>query len=213
VLTNDRIRNGLVDVANRAEVEWYPATNLFSAATLPHAVRDRLVESTKESPGLKKRLARLLANLETFLGEPSLASWKNGEKKAALTTIAQLLRHKLTPAVAGLPLPELVEAAYDEIVEASELNFTEDHKGKPYCNSWWCFAEVTSQKEFDYPIFFAEAERVGYKRTTRHPEGIEQPNDLFRTDEHGNVLIDIENPQKILDHLRAKEFFFGSQKA
>jgi type I restriction enzyme M protein len=208
VLTNDRIRNGLIDIANRAEVEWYPATNMFSAATLPHAVRDQLAESTKESTGLKKRLAGVLADLETFLGEPSLASWKNGEKKEALTTITHLLRHKLTPAVAGLPLPELVEAAYDEIVEASELNFTEDHKGKPYCNSWWCFAEVASQKEFDCPIFFAEAEHVGYKRTTRHPEGIEQPNDLLRTDEHGNVLIDRDNPQKILDYLRAEGFFF-----
>ena len=212
VLTNDRIRNGLIDVANRAEVEWYPATNLLSGVTLSHAVRDQLIGGTNDSPGLKKRLAGLLADLGAFLADATLANWSNEAKKAALATLTRLLRDRLTPAVAGLQLPELVEAAYDEIVEASELNFTEDPKGKPYCNSWWCFAEVAGQKEFDHPIFFAEAGHVGYKRTTRHPEGIEQPNDLFQTDGHGNVLIDTTNPQKILDHLRTKKFFFASQK-
>jgi type I restriction enzyme M protein len=207
VLTNDRIRNGLIDVANRAEIDWYPATNLFGAATLSSAIIKELRAAAAESPGLNKRLERLLDELKEFLDEPKLSSWTDGEKKAALATVAQLLRDKLTPAVADLPFPELVEAAYDDIVESSELNFTEDPKGNPYCNAWWCFAEVTSQKDFDYAIFFAEAEHVGYKRTTRHPEGIDQPNDLFRTDEHGNVLINTDNPQKILDHLRAKNHF------
>jgi hypothetical protein len=160
--------------------------------TLSHDVRDQLIGGTNDSPGLKKRLAGLLADLGAFLAEATLANWSKEAKKAALATLTRLLRDRLTPAVAGLPLPELVEAAYDEIVEASELNFTENPKGKPYCNSWWCFAAVAGQKEFDYPIFFAEAGHVGYKRTTRHPEGIEQPNDLFHTDDHGNVLIDTD---------------------
>lgn len=35
--------------------------------------------------------------------------------------------------------------------------------------------------------------QVGSKRATRHPEAIEQPNDLFATDADGNIVIDTEN--------------------
>ena len=107
-----------------------------------------------------------------------------------------------------LPFREFIESSYDDLVEAADLNYTEDSRGANYCNAWWCFAEVTSKEPFDYPIFFAEAGQVGYKRTTRHPEGIEQPNDLFRTDAEGNIVIDTENPQTILDHLRAQRLLF-----
>ena len=92
-------------------------------------------------------------------------------------------------------------------MQAAELNYTEDPKGHNYCNAWWCFAEVTSQKNFDYEIFFAEAEHIGYKRSTRHPEGIPQPNDLFQADAEGNIVINTEKPTTILDHLRAKRLF------
>jgi hypothetical protein len=105
------------------------------------------------------------------------------------------------------PIPELLEVAYDEIVEASELNYSEDPHGQPYCNAWWCFSEVTLQQRFNPEIFFAEAEEVGYKRTTRHPEGIPQPNDLFKEDEQGHIKIDVENPNTILDALRQAHVF------
>ena len=48
VLRNNRIRTALIDLANRADVEWYPATNLFSRRRCPHAVRDQLVEATSK---------------------------------------------------------------------------------------------------------------------------------------------------------------------
>jgi hypothetical protein len=95
----------------------------------------------------------------------------------------------------------------NDLVEAADLNHSDDPRGRSYCNAWWCFAEVTSQAPFDYRIFFAEATHVGYKRTTRHPEGIDQANDLFSTDANGDVIIDTENPQTILDELRSRKSF------
>jgi type I restriction enzyme M protein len=207
VLTNDRLRNGLIDLANRSEVEWYPTSNLLTAASLPTDIRTQLTEACSESSGQKKKLASLFHEFDEFVAADAFEKFSIVQEKDARTAIARLLRDKITPAVARLPFRQLIESAYDDLVEAADLNHTEDPRGANYCNAWWCFAEVTANARFNYPIFFAEARQVGYKRTTRHPEGIEQPNDLFRTDADGNIVIDTENPQKILDHLRSRRLF------
>ncbi len=65
-------------------------------------------------------------------------------------------------------------------------------------NTWWVFGEVA--KELSYPIFMAEAEHVGYKRTSR---GIQKrPNDLFRVDKNGQVIVDDGKYETILDYVR-----------
>lgn len=206
VLENERIRNSLIQLVNRAEVEWYPSTNLLSDRSLPKEVREQITKGVEENPVNRRKLASVLEEFDRFVEADGLRSSTSEEGN---TTLARLLRDRLTPSLAALPLPKRIEGAYDDIVEASDLNFTEEPKGRPYCNAWWCFAEVTSQEMFDYDIFFAEADKVGYKRTTRHPEGIPQPNDLFREDKDGEVVIDTKNPKTILDHLRRRDFFFS----
>src|SRR5205085_1245452 len=208
ILTNDRLRNALIDLANKTEVEWYPSANLLAAETLPAAIREQMIEAAKKSNSLIKRLNERLEELDEFLAAKTLASFDEETQQQAATTVARLLRDRAPRDAGAMTLPELLEAAYDDIVEAAALNYTEDPEGTPYCNAWWCFAEVTAQPQFDYEIFFAEAEHVGYKRTTRHPDGIQQPNDLFQADGEGNIVIDTENPKTILDHLRSKRFFF-----
>jgi hypothetical protein len=128
---------------------------------------------------------------------------------AARQTLTRLLRDRLPLNAAALSLAQFVEAAYDDILHATELNYTEDPKGQPYCNAWWAFAEVTSQPAFNYDVFFAEADHVGYKRTTRHPEGIIQPNDLFREDANGEIVPDAQPLEAILEHMRSKQLFFA----
>ena len=63
---------------------------------------------------------------------------------------------------------------------------------------WWVFSRVS--KELNYTIFMAHAEEIGYKRGLRGEE--QRPNQLFQTDENGNIVIDTENPKTILDYLR-----------
>jgi type I restriction enzyme M protein len=53
-----------------------------------------------------------------------------------------------------------------------------------FYNTWWVFGEVA--KEFDYNIFMAEAENVGYKRTKRGEKPM--PNDLFDLEYAPNSL-------------------------
>ena len=46
----------------------------------------------------------------------------------------------------------------------------------------------------------AEVENVGYKRTKRREKFM--PNELYRTNEKGEVLVDDGVKETILDHLR-----------
>lgn len=208
VLLNERLRNILIDLASRAEIEWYPAENMLTATTLPTEIRQQLIAAFDSASSSGKRLDTALKELDEVLKQNLLSSLTSTALQEAIETARRLLRDRQPPDAATLTLPQLVEAAYDDLLQAADLNYTEDPKGQPYCNAWWVFAEVTTQPPFDYEIFFAEAEQVGYKRSVRHPEGMPQPNDLFQTDADGNIVIDTENPKTILDHLRSKRVFF-----
>jgi type I restriction enzyme M protein len=203
--TNDQLRHALIDVANKAEVEWYPSTNLLTTTTLSSDIRQLLINGCEDSATLKKKLASLLEEVDAFIGKNALGNIANANESAARTTLSRLLRDRQPHKASSLKFNQLLETTYDDIIAAADLNHTEDPKGQPYCNAWWCFSEVTSRKEFDCAIFFAEAEHVGYKRTTRHPEGIPQPNDLFLADADGNIIINTKNPRTILDHMRTRQ--------
>jgi len=71
----------------------------------------------------------------------------------------------------------------DEIIELCKHDKdTTDVFG--FYNAWWVFGEVA--KEFDYDIFMAEAQNVGYKRTKRGEKPM--PNDLFDLEYAPNTL-------------------------
>jgi len=65
---------------------------------------------------------------------------------------------------------------------------------------WWVFGEVS--KQFEYEIFFAEADEIGYKRSKRGEQA--RPNNLLQKDVQGNVIVDTEEPRTILDWLKRK---------
>lgn len=209
VLKNDRLRNTLIDLVAKTEIEWYPSTNLLAPSTLKPELREKLAERFEGNNKAQEKFEKVALEFDTFVAEDLLGKMNSAEATSARETLTRLLRDRVPPRADSLTLAQLVEAAYDDILQAAELNYTEEAKGQSYCNVWWCFSEVTSQKPFDYEIFFAEAENIGYKRTTRHPEGIPQPNDLFQTDQDGNITIDTENPKTILDWLRSKKVFFS----
>ena len=98
-------------------------------------------------------------------------------------------------------LREFLRANFEEkdaILEAKELKEKYENEIRQVDRNWWVFGNVS--EELDYPIFMAHAEEIGYKRGIRGEE--ERPNDLYQIDEYGNIVIDTENPEKILDHLR-----------
>lgn len=99
---------------------------------------------------------------------------------------------------------ELIEKYRDEIVELLKYDKdTQDEFG--YVNTWWVFEEVSI--ELDYAIFNAEVDNIGYKRTKR---GLKlQPNDLYREDKDGLILIDDGKMESLLDYIREIDWSKG----
>ncbi len=118
-----------------------------------------------------------------------VTKYKKGEIKneaEAKNVLKKYLKHYLEDADQNLPAKEILEKYSDEL---SEIDKNSD---------WWVFGEVS--KYFDYEILLAEAEEIGYKRTKRGEK--KRPNELFQTDEHNNIIVDKENPETILDHIK-----------
>lgn len=96
-------------------------------------------------------------------------NWTNIKKN-----ISRLLNNHLTEEDKELEIKELLTKYLAELAELLQYdNDTCETFG--YYNAWWVFSEV-AQKQ-DYPIFMADAENVGYKRTKRGER--EMPNDLY----------------------------------
>ena len=72
-----------------------------------------------------------------------------------------------------------------------EVNLADD--------DWWVFSKVA--KELDYSIFMSHAEEIGYKRGVRREE--QRHNELFAQTETKEIVINVDEPSTILDHLRA----------
>jgi type I restriction enzyme M protein len=78
---------------------------------------------------------------------------------------------------------ELFEYIYDDILEVAVLDYPQIKGQNNYCNSWWVFGEVA--KHFNYSIFYAEIENIGYKRTKRPPE---RDKDIFLKNDNGEIV-------------------------
>jgi type I restriction enzyme M protein len=77
---------------------------------------------------------------------------------------------------------EMLEYIYDDVLEIATLDYPQIKGQNNYCNSWWVFSEVA--RHFNYPIFYAEAENIGYKRTKRG----EQDKDIPVKNENGEII-------------------------
>jgi type I restriction enzyme M protein len=93
--------------------------------------------------------------------------------KNILNNIYRFLKDYLTEEDKTLEVKDILAKYQDEIKNLSKYDKETEVFG--FYNSWWVFGEVA--KEFDYNIFMAEAENVGYKRTKRGENPM--PNDLF----------------------------------
>ncbi len=96
-----------------------------------------------------------------------------------------------------LSLKELVEKYNQELENLCKYDKDlVDNFG--FANCWWVFGRVA--KELNYKIFMAEVENVGYKRTKRGSKPM--PNELYRENENGEILLDDEVLETALDYLR-----------
>lgn len=85
----------------------------------------------------------------------------------------------------------------DEKLSISALKDKYSEEIKNVDVDWWVFNKVS--EAFNYNIFMAHAEEIGYKRGTLKEE--ERPNELFTyIDDKNSIKVDTANPEKIIDH-------------
>lgn len=154
-------------------------------------------EKTKEFGQLKTRCENLCAVADGKKQKSKLPSIKNLTEEEERNCLLNLLRTLIPERDRFLSPSDMIATYRSDIDMVCKID--KDLKDTfGMVNTWWVFGEVA--KELSYPIFMAEAEHVGYKRTSR---GIQKrPNDLFRVDKNGQVIVDDGKYETILDYVR-----------
>ncbi len=137
----------------------------------------------KEWSNLKTRCDNLIKVYLDKKDRTKLPSIKNLNSKEEQKILNRFLKDYIIEDDKELK-PSVICTKYkDEIIELCKHDKdTTDVFG--FYNSWWVFGEVA--KEFDYDIFMADAQNVGYKRTKRGEKPM--PNDLFDLEYAPNKL-------------------------
>jgi len=156
---------------------------------------------SNEWSNLKTRCENLLAVYIDGKDRSKLPSIKNLKESEEKEILAKILKDYIENEDKKLSAKELIEKYQDELKELCKYdNDTKDVFG--FVNTWWAFGEVA--KELNYKIFMAEVENVGYKRTKRGEKPM--PNELFRTNDKGEVSVDDGITKTALDYMRKIEW-------
>src|SRR3989339_138643 len=156
---------------------------------------------SNEWNALKTRCENLLAVYLEGKDRKKLPSIKDLKEEEEKEILARMLKDYIENDDLKLSAKELAEKYQDELKELCKYdNDTKDVFG--FVNTWWVFGEVA--KELNYKIFMAEVENVGYKRTKRGEKPM--PNELYRTNDKGEVLVDDGETKTALDYMRKIEW-------
>jgi len=156
---------------------------------------------SNEWNNLKTRCENLLAVYLDGKDRKKLPSIKNLSEKEEKEILARMLKDYLEDDDKKLSAKALIEKYADELKNLCKYDKdTKDAFG--FVNSWWVFGEVA--KELNYKIFMAEVENIGYKRTKRGEKPM--PNELYRVNEKGEVLVDDGKTETALDYMRKIEW-------
>jgi type I restriction enzyme M protein len=152
---------------------------------------------SNEWNNLKTRCENLLKFYSGEKDRSKLPSIKNLTKQEEKEILAKMLKNYIEPNDTKLSAKELAEKYQDELKELCKYD-TDTKEVFGFVNTWWVFGEVT--KELNYKVFMAEVENIGYKRSKRGEKS--QPNELYRINGNGDVLVDDNIKETALDHLR-----------
>lgn len=125
---------------------------------------------------------------------PSISALNEEEQ---LEILKQFLGNRYKAEDGNLSRDEFV-AKYEEAIMSLNQIDTDDAIGLGCVNAWRVFEMVT--ETIDYPIFMAEVDNVGYKRTRRGEKPA--PNELYRQLGDGSIAVNDGVMETVLDYLR-----------
>lgn len=134
----------------------------------------------------KTRVENLVLVHDGLKKKEKLPSIKDMTVKEEHTLICEFLKDFLVEKDKQLDVDSLIEKYRLELSDLCSYDKdTVDAFG--YVNTWWVFNEVS--RHFDYEVFMAEVDNIGYKRTKRGEK--ETQNDLYSL-EYAPEIIDFE---------------------
>lgn len=154
-------------------------------------------EKSKEYSYIKTRVENIIKVFEGKGNKIKLKSIKDLTEVQEKDILKKMLKNYYVESDEQLSKHKLLEKYSEELKELCKYD-KETVNMLGHVNTSWVFGEVA--EKLNYDIFMAEAEEVGYKRTKRGEKP--RPNDLFRTDNQGNILIDDNIQETILDYMR-----------
>lgn len=161
------------------------------------AWNDAWDSASKEYSHLVTQAKNLIAVANGTKQKAKLPSIKNLTAEQERKVLARMLKNYLTELDDELDANTLIKKYTEELESICTIDkATKDTFG--FVNTWWVFGEVASK--LNYSLFVAEAENIGYKRTKRGEKAM--PNDLYRVDASGDILIDDNIEETILDEMR-----------
>ncbi|MBQ7673853.1 MAG: N-6 DNA methylase [Alphaproteobacteria bacterium] len=153
-----------------------------------------LPEGTKKEKSDKSKLMSEIDQIKEVISKNSFAEYENDDCRCV---ILKLLR--ITSDEKKIKVYDIINKLYEDILDATELDYPDYGDSQKYTNSWWCFSEVTQNDKFNDNVFFAEAHNIGYKRTKRGET--QMPNDLYSVGNNGDYPeVNIKTPKTILDN-------------
>lgn len=152
---------------------------------------------SKEYSNLKTRVENLIDVYKGVKNKDKLPSIKNLSTEEERQILNRFLKNYLEAEDKFLDNGNLIEKYTDELNELCKYD-TDTKEEFGFVNTWWVFGEVSN--ELNYNIFMAETDMIGYKRTIRSEKIT--PNDLYRTDKNGKIIVDDEKEETIVDYMR-----------
>lgn len=153
-------------------------------------------ETSKEYTQIKTRVENLVAVKEGKKKKSRLPSIKDLTEAQEREILDNFLKVYLQEKDSELTNKELLDK-YAEEIDSLCKHDKDLEKEFGFANTWWVFEEVA--KKMEYPIFMAEVDNIGYKRSKRGEKP--QPNDLYR-EAGGKVLVDDGVKETVLDYIR-----------
>lgn len=153
--------------------------------------------ASRDYSALKTRVENILAVHDGKKNKDKLPSIKDMSEEEECAVLIRLLKNNLAKSDFALSKDEII-TKYREDLEDLCTYDKDTQSIFGFVNTWWVFGEVA--KTLNYQIFMAEAENVGFKRSKRGEKPM--PNDLFRVDADGNVIVDDGIEETILDYMR-----------
>ena len=157
--------------------------------------------ASRDYSALRTRVENILAVHDGKKNKDKLPSIKDMSEEEERAALIRLLKNNLAKSDSALSKAEII-TKYREDLEDLCTYDKDTQSIFGFVNTWWVFGEVA--KTLNYQIFMAEAENVGFKRSKRGEKPM--PNDLFRVDADGNVIVDDGIEETILDYMRTLQW-------